>query len=142
MAALPAFVFNEKLFRDQFPAFANNVQFNTPLLEAYFGQAGYYVANNNYGPLARAGATLFALNLMTAHLVQLGCQISQGTDSGITIAAAIDKISTTLQEMELPNQWSYWLCSTEYGNSYMHSYRYNPWVGYMSQEGREGLVLE
>ena len=27
-------------------------------------------------------------------------------------------------------------------NSYMHSYRYNPWVGYMSQEGREGLVLE
>lgn len=110
-----AYPFNEKLFRDTIRAFASNNDYPTPMLEAYYDAAGYYVANNSFGPLGRANATPFALNLMTAHLIQIGKQVAEGSDSGITISATIDKISTTMQEMQLPNQWQYWLGSTEYG---------------------------
>jgi len=111
----PGVIFSEKTFRAMFPAFANNVQFPTELIEMYFGLAGNYVGNNTYGLMFSSGALLPALNFMTAHLMQIGQQINAGTDSGITVGATIDKISTTIQEMNLKNQWQYWLASTEYG---------------------------
>jgi hypothetical protein len=110
-----AFNYNDQAFRTQFTAFANAQTYPEPTLAAYYMAAGYYIENSNYGPLACSGATPFALNLMTAHLAQLGSQIVDGTGSGVVVAAAIDKINVTIQEFQYPNQWQYWLASTEYG---------------------------
>lgn len=111
----PAYLYNDSLFRAQCPAFAQATVYTPDYIQMWFDMAGLYINNTFFGPLAKAGAMLPALNMMTAHLLQINAQIGTGTDSGITVAAAIDKISTTLQEMTLPNQWQYWLASTEYG---------------------------
>jgi Protein of unknown function (DUF4054) len=115
MPPAPAFAYNDAAFRILFPALANTSVYPAATLSAYFTQAGLYVANTNFGFLAWAGATLPALNLLTAHLAYLGNQIAQGQTNGITIAASIDKISTQMQQAVLKNQWQYWLASSPYG---------------------------
>ena len=115
MGDTPAFFYNDAAFRIQFPAFADAVAYPEPTLQAYFTAAGMYVANSNYGPLGRVCATSQALNLMTAHLAQIANQIAAGTDSGITVQATVDRITTSIQQLQYPNQWQYWLSSTEYG---------------------------
>ena len=112
---MAAYSYNDAQFRAAFPAFANTTTYPESVLQMYFDTAGFYVANSNYGPLACAGATLQALYLVTAHLAQIGQQISQGQTSGIVVAATIDKINVTTQQFEYPNQWQFWLGSTEYG---------------------------
>lgn len=115
MNGAPSFAFNEKLFRAQIPAFAENTVYPTPVVQMYFDAAGTYIANNKSGPLARAGATLLALNLMTAHLMQIGAETAQGMESGVTVSSTVDKVSNTLQQAVLTNQWQLFLASTQYG---------------------------
>lgn len=114
-APTPAFFYNDAEFRALFPAFSNTSTYPEIMLKAYFTQAGYYVANQDYGPLAWVGATLFALYLLTAHIAQLGTLVAAGQTPGVTISATIDKISVGLQQAILKNQWQYWLASTPYG---------------------------
>lgn len=115
MGCAPAFAFNDLQFREQFSAFANVLEYPTPTLQAYYDTAGLIVANNNYGPLARAGATQPCLYLLTAHLAQIGAQLNAGQQGGIVVQATIDKINVTLQEFQYPNQFQFWLASTPYG---------------------------
>ena len=111
----PAYFYNDAQFRTQFPAFSNATTYPQATLQQYFNTAGLIVANNNYGPLQCAGATLTCLYLLTAHLAQIGTQIAAGQQGGIVVQAAIDKINITLQEFQYPNQWQFWLASTPYG---------------------------
>ncbi len=111
----PAFSYNDAQFRAMFPAFANSATYPESVLQLYFNTAGLIIANSNFGPLARACATLTCLYLATAHLAQIGQQIAAGQTSGVVVGASIDKISVELQQFEFPNQWQLWLSGTEYG---------------------------
>jgi uncharacterized protein DUF4054 len=115
MAQTPFFSYNDAMFRTSFPQFAEAMTYPAPTIQAYFDAAGLYIANSNFGPLYRAGATLPALNLMTAHLLAIGNTIAAGQQSGTVVGATIDKISVQLQQFQFPNQWSLWLNGTEYG---------------------------
>lgn len=115
MTTRPSFSYNDSQFRSLYPAFANQTAYPAVNVQVYFDTAGLYITNSTYGPLAQAGATLLCLYLMTAHILQLANQIATGQDSGITISATIDKISTVIQQFQYQNQWAYWLSSTEYG---------------------------
>lgn len=115
MSGSPAYFYNDAQFRALFPAFVDTTAYPEATLQMYFDTAGLYVQNTNYGFLSRAGATLQCLYLLTAHLAYTATQIMQGITPGVTIQAAIDKISTGLQQAVLKNQWQYWLASSPYG---------------------------
>lgn len=111
---MPTFTYNDTNFRALFPAFANPSIFPSILLEQNFATAGLYTQNSP-DFLVTVGTNLMLLNLMTAHLTQLGIQIGANQSSGVLTQAAIDKISVTYQQTVLPNQWQTFLASTEYG---------------------------
>jgi len=115
MAPTPAFSYSDSVFRSSFPAFANAEAYPATTLQMYYDTAGLFVANSNYGFLTRAGATQYCLYLMTAHLAQIGTLIAEGQDSNVPLSSTIDKISVSVQQVNLKNQWQYWLNSTEYG---------------------------
>ena len=112
--ATPTYTYDDATFRSLFPAFSNATTYPEATLQMYFTTAGLYTTN---GPdfLVTAGTNLQLLYLMTAHLAQIGSLIAAGQSSGITVSATIDKISTTIQQFQYPNQWQLWLASTEYG---------------------------
>ena len=111
---MATFTYNDASFRALFPAFANPTTFPEELLSQNFTTAGLYTQNSPDW-LVTCGTNLMLLNLMTAHLTQLGIQIAANQSSGVLIQAAIDKISIGFQQAVLSNQWQYWLASTEYG---------------------------
>ena len=115
MTCPPAYFYNDTQFRAQFPAFANTTTYPEATLQAYYTAAGSYVANTAYGFLASSGATPLALNLLTAHLVQIGYTAIAGQTTGVLVTAGIDKVNIGLQQAVLKNQWQYWLQSTPYG---------------------------
>lgn len=110
--------YNDAAFRALFPAFANPTAYPQAMLQAYWDTATAYISNRNGGCYA-GGMTLaqqtLALNQMTAHLVALSGLIAAGQTPGVMVGATIDKISITLEPPPAPNQWSYWLQSTPYG---------------------------
>jgi hypothetical protein len=108
------FQYNDASFRALFPAFSNVTTFPVVLLQQNFNTAGLYTQNSPDW-LVTIGTNLMLLNLMTAHLTQLGIQIAANQSSGVLTQATIDKISVTYQETVLPNQWQTFLASTEYG---------------------------
>lgn len=112
---MSCYSYNDAQFRVQFPAFADPAAYPDVTLQQYFNAAGLFVQNTSYGFLAQAGATLYCLYLLTAHLAFMSTQIMNGQTPGITINATIDKITVGLQEAVLKNQWQYWLASTPYG---------------------------
>lgn len=115
MAPTPAFSYNDNQFRCLFPAFVNATTYPECNLSMYYDTAGLFVANTNFGFLSAAGATQQCLYLLTAHLAKIGSDTAEGEDTGITVAATIDKISVTMQQFQYPNQWQFWLGSTPYG---------------------------
>lgn len=115
MSQTPAYPYDDILFRKQFVQFAEAVSYPACFIEMYYEEAGEYIANSNFGPLAKCGGTRLALNLMTAHLLAVGASINAGQSSAPVVQATIDKISVTTQQFTYPNQWQFWLGSTEYG---------------------------
>jgi hypothetical protein len=111
---MATFAYNDASFRALFPAFANTTTFPASLLQQNFNTAGLYTQNSP-DFLVTVGTNIQLLNLMTAHLTQMGIQIAANQASGVLIQAAIDKINITYQETVLNNQWQQWLASTEYG---------------------------
>lgn len=115
MTCPPAYPLDTAAFRQQFPAFANATLYTDATLQFYYGLAGNFINNVTWGPLSCQGATPEALQLMTAHLLQIGLNAAGGEASGIVVGATIDKVTVQLQEVPVKNQWQYWLASTPYG---------------------------
>lgn len=115
MTPAPFYPLDTAAFRLQFPAFANATTYPDATLQFYYGIAGNFINNSQWGPLSCQGATPEALQLMTAHILQLGLNAAAGETSGIMLSATIDKITVTMQEVPLKNTWQYWLATTPYG---------------------------
>lgn len=106
--------FNPTLFRQQFPAFANDTTYPDAMLQMYFDMATCYVSDRNYGFLRNCCRGL-ALNLLVAHIISLGTAIVAGDPTGTITSATIDKISVTLLAPIAKNGWQFWLNQTPYG---------------------------
>jgi len=114
MTNTPAYYFDYAAFTAMFPAFATTPTEST--LQIYWNMAGDYISNTYFEKAALGcGGLQLALNLMTAHIAQLMDQIAAGQDSNVPLSSTIDKISVSVQQVKLDNQWQYWLNSTEYG---------------------------
>ena len=107
--------FDEPGFRLRFPAFSDPAAYPSPLLSAYFETATCYVDANDSRFIG--GVCLQrALELMTAHLAQIGTAAASGDMStGVVTAASIDKISVTQQVRQTASSWAAFLLRTPYG---------------------------
>lgn len=117
-------------FRLLFPAFANPQQFPEAYISAQWDMATSYIAP--WDNCFISGKHLQnALNLLTAHLMQLNVNMGQGGGSssggaggsgdscgavvGVVTGATIDKVSVQMAAPTTRNGWQYWLASTPYG---------------------------
>ena len=106
--------YNDTLFRQQFPAFANTTTYPQAQLQMYWNNATCYISACNYGLLNNC-CRQDALNLLTAHLAASFTIINGGQITGIINKAQIDKINVSLTPPPVENGWQYWLATTPYG---------------------------
>lgn len=107
--------YDDTLFRQQFQAFASTAKYPEANVSAKFDMATMYVSNVDYWALSGA-RLLLALNLLTAHLMQLEQEVIAGnTGAGITTSATVDKVTVALQAPPVKTGWQHWLAQTAYG---------------------------
>lgn len=107
--------FDAVAFREQFPAFSSATKYPDALLSRYFTSATCFIWPIDWKYL-HGNCLQLALNLMTAHLAQIGANINQGnTSTGILTSASIDKVSVGLQAPATKNGWQAWLATTPWG---------------------------
>lgn len=105
-------------FRSAMPAFSDATKYSNTLVSTFIDQAGNYISTKNCGVL-RDNSRVYALELMTAHLLTLNDMILSGNigaSSKIT-STSIDKISVSTQAPNTRNEWAYWLSLTPYGTA-------------------------
>jgi len=114
--------FDIALFRQQFPDFVNP-PFTDAIIEGQWNIATCYITNEDYGCLS-GSCRAYAINAMTAHLLQLGINTAAGVErpggktEGLVISATIDKVTVNMQEPPTDKgQFHWWLNQTPYGQA-------------------------
>lgn len=108
--------YNDSSFREQFPAFADAGAFPTALLSVNWETGTAYISPNaNPGWTCNPAQLQRALDLMCAHLTQLGVQIANGVPLGVMSAATEGSVSITMQPPPVKSAFGYWLSTTPYG---------------------------
>lgn len=100
-----------------FPAFANATTYPDVYVQAQWGAAITWLPEYD-GCLMSGPSLQTALNLMTAHLMQLNVMIAAGgalPTLGVQTSATIDKVSVTNAPPPIKNGWQQWLSLTPYG---------------------------
>ncbi len=109
--------FDVTTFRLLYPAFANATTYPTPYLQAQWDAAVVYLGE--YDGVLWGGRQLqLALNLLTAHLVQLNVMIASGGVTptiGVMTSATVDKVTVTNMPPPAKSGWQFWLALTPYG---------------------------
>lgn len=110
------FLFDPTAFKVEFPAFSADPPYSDAYLQMFWDIAINYISNCNYGSL-NDGSRLEALNLMTAHLLQLSVLVAAGQTPQVVSSSAIDKISVGLVPPPVANRsyFLWWLSTTPYG---------------------------
>lgn len=111
--------FDVDLFRQQFPAFADETTYPDAMLQMYWDMATCYISDADCGRLS-GNCRRLALNAMTAHLTQLSVIIKNNGayngNPGIVNSATIDKITVSLTPPPFgTSEWRWWLETTPYG---------------------------
>lgn len=108
--------YNDVNFRAQFPAFADTTKFPTATLSATWTTGTAYISPDaNPGWTTNSARLQRALDLLCAHLTQLGVQIAGGTPMGVMSAASEGSVAITLQPPPAKSAFGYWLSTTTYG---------------------------
>ncbi len=107
--------FNVAQFRMTFSAFADPAKYTDAELNGCWDQATCMVSTTPSCRLQEKCRTQ-GLQLLTAHICTLQTQIQDGTNTGVTTSATIDKVSVTLQPPPTTNGWNWWLSTTPYGS--------------------------
>lgn len=107
-------VFNIPQFRIDYPAFASEEKYPDTMLQAYWDAATCFISNKNYGWL-NGCCREQALDLMTAHITQLGTNTAAGKSSGVTVSATVGSVSVSVMPPPAKNAFKYWLYMTPYG---------------------------
>lgn len=106
--------FDASAFRAQFPAYADSAAYPDVTLQAYWSAAILHISNEDYGWLQGA-ARQRALYLMLAHLAFLSALASKGEIPAILQSATIDKVTITVAQVPVKDQWQWWLSTSPYG---------------------------
>lgn len=104
-------------FRLLFPPFADATLFPDAYVQAQWGMAGSYMGTVG-GCLFGGPELQSALNLMTAHLMQINVLVAAGGTAGaggVLTGATIDKVTVTIAPPPFKNGWQWWLAQTPYG---------------------------
>ena len=104
----------DSLFRQQVPAFASVATYPSTTVSNFWNIASNYLSTNNYGFLVD-DARQYALNLMTAHLLQLNNMIASGQIPQVLTGATVDKVTVSLEPPPQKTAFQYWLSTTPYG---------------------------
>lgn len=109
--------YNETLFRATFPAFASTTVYPNTVIEMYWNLATNFISKwpQCGGGMRFKDQQPYAINLMAAHLLQLGTQAAAGQAGGVVTASTVGSVSVTLKEPPATNQWQFWLNQTPYG---------------------------
>lgn len=104
-------------FRLLFPTFANVTAFPDAYIQAQWNMATGYISPWD-SCLASGQSLQNALNLLTAHLMQINVMLAGAGGSptlGVVQSATIDKVTVTNAVPATRNGWQYWLATTPYG---------------------------
>lgn len=109
--------FDATAFRELFPAFANVTTYPDATLQLYWNLATNFISK---WPQCNGGMRFrdqqpYAINLMAAHLLQLGTQAAAGQAGGVVVASTVGAVSVSLMAPPAPNQWQFWLNQSPYG---------------------------
>lgn len=116
-------VYDESLFRAQFPEFGDATKFPSVQIEAYWDMAGLFIANDECPYNTLKGKVLATvLNMLTAHLLTLGRQAvgiggaaPGANQGGFTTSATIGEVTVAKLAPPASDGWEWWLASTPYG---------------------------
>lgn len=119
-------IYNDDLFRKQFPEFASEIKYPEPILSMYWDTASMFVSADDCPYNVLAGKRLAViLNYVTAHLLTIGLQAAdaaktgggQSSMGGFTTSASIGEVSVSKLAPPAADGWQWWLASTSYGQS-------------------------
>jgi hypothetical protein len=139
MSYTPIITFDYETFVAQIPAYSNPTTYPEATIQAFWNTAIYYVTNvNNCGGLTN-DQRVYAINLMTAHLMYISGLIAGGQVPGLMQSATIDKVNVSLTPPPLRNQWQWWLSVSPYGQQLMGLLQVNSVGGYYTGSPYGGL---
>ena len=108
--------FDVTQFREQYPEFANPIDYTDARLQYYFDLATCYISDQVCGRLSE-GCRRQALYMMTAHLAKV-LDPSDGQNNSYLMQSATEgQISVTVSQFPDRTQWAAWLNTTSYGKS-------------------------
>lgn len=110
--------FNDALFRQQFPAFADTTKWSPALLLMYWQEVGCWIEDGGTYGMLSGNCTVLAMNMLLAHFLELSkLNKANGTSKqgGFKTGAGVDKVN--VQYLAPPNQdqFTWWLNQTNYG---------------------------
>lgn len=106
--------FDPAAFRLSFFEFTDAEKWSDALLLQKRQDAENYISPKP-GKRLDAGSRVWALGLMTAHLLLLGQAAASGGTSGLIASASVDKVSVSLTPAPVKNHFQYWLAQTPRG---------------------------
>lgn len=109
-------VFDETVFRAQFPEFSSPLKYPSTLLNAMFDVAK--IRLTPYDNWLICGNRLqYALNLMTAHVTALRSAIAGGDGEGCGIVqnASEGSVSVSMAVPRIKDGFDFWMMQTPYG---------------------------
>lgn len=120
--------YDDDLFRKQFPEFSDKTKFPPEKLGIFWSVAASFVDTRDSPCRILSGdALVYALNLLTAHLLTLSMQAAESMNGGASggggvpgqtgfiTSAHIDEVSVTKMQPPVKDGWQFWLSSTPYG---------------------------
>lgn len=106
--------FDVAAFRVAFPAFADESKYPDPMLQGYWDASTCIISDVNYGYLFGESRDR-ALNLLTAHMTQLGVMVANGQSVGVVTSATVGSVTVAVMPPPAKTQFQYWLYMTPYG---------------------------
>jgi len=113
---MTAIVFDAALFRKQIPKYADTVKYPDDFILIYWEQATYLVSSEDYGCMA-GFSRAYALNLLTAHLMDLSAMAVRGKVGGFISSSTIDKVIVQRLAPPVSSGFDWWLNQTMYGQA-------------------------
>lgn len=115
-------VYNDEIFRAQFPEFADTTKYPAAQISAYWSMASLFISSDDCPYNSLSGDRLVAaLNMLTAHLLMLGIQARtasgtvSGKSGGFTTSASVGEVSVAKLAPPVSDGWQFWLAGTPYG---------------------------
>lgn len=101
-------------FRERFPEFEDDTKYPDAVLQKYWDMATCYISDEDYGCLSGTCRNL-AIELMTAHLTNIGEGTAIGEAPVFVNSSTVDKVSVSVTPPPQKDQYEWWLNLTSYG---------------------------